>query len=312
MAVAAALRQRCPGPVRVALGMRYGNPSITSALAELRDAGARRLLVLPLYPQYSAATVASTFDAVAAELVALALAAGLAVDHPLSRRSRLSGRAGRQHPHRPRRTIRRTIAVLFHGLPKRNLLAGDPTTASAKTARLVAERLGLVKDQWAVAFQSRFGRAEWLQPTPASCWPLGEGGIKRVDVICPGFAADCLETLEEIARRNRAVFLAAGGEHYRYIRRPERCSSPHRHADPTDRPARPAGRNSIPTNWSPPPPNGSPGRPVPWPWARRFNPSRQRSATVAIPDAPSRGRFMGPAFRRFRPPLDRTPSILTR
>jgi ferrochelatase len=219
VAVATALRQRCPGPVRVALGMRYGNPSITSALAELRDAGARRLLVLPLYPQYSATTVASTFDAVAAELRRWRWLPDLRlITHYHDDPAYLDALAASIRTARAEQSGERLL-FSFHGLPKRNLLAGDPYHCEChKTARLVAERLGLQEDQWAVAFQSRFGRAEWLQPYTSellAAW--ARAGIKRVDVICPGFAADCLETLEEIALENRAVFLAAGGKHYRYI-----------------------------------------------------------------------------------------------
>lgn len=219
VALAATLTERCPGSIRVALGMRYGNPSIAAALAELRAAGAQRLLVLPLYPQYSAATTASTFDAVATELrtwrwlpelrfvaqyhddpgYLAALAAHMSAD-----RAELPGER---------------LLFSFHGLPKRNLLAGDPYHCQChKTARLVAERLGLAPKQWAVAFQSRFGRAEWLQPyTSVLLADWAKAGVKSVDVVCPGFAADCLETLEEIALENRQTFLDAGGERYRYL-----------------------------------------------------------------------------------------------
>ncbi len=219
VAVAAALRQRCLGPVQVALGMRYGNPSIASALAELRDAGARRLLILPLYPQYSAATVASTFDTVAAELRRWRWLPDLRlISHYHDDPAYLDALAASIRTARAEQSGERLL-FSFHGLPKRNLLAGDPYHCEChKTARLVAERLGLQEDQWAVAFQSRFGRAEWLQPYTSellAAW--ARAGVKRADVVCPGFAADCLETLEEIALENREVFLAAGGEHYRYI-----------------------------------------------------------------------------------------------
>lgn len=218
-ALAAELARRYPGPVRVALGMRYGNPSIAAALAELRDAGARRVLILPLYPQYSAATVASTFDAVAAELRHWRWLPELRLithyhDHPgyLATLAE-SLRAARAE------TPGERLLFSFHGLPKRNLLLGDPYHCQChKTARLVAERMGLRPDQWAVAFQSRFGRAEWLKPyTSALLADWGKAGVKSVDVVCPGFAADCLETLEEIALENRQIFLAAGGEQYRYL-----------------------------------------------------------------------------------------------
>ena len=218
-ALAATLTQRTPGPVRVALGMRYGNPSIAVALAELRAAGAQRLLVLPLYPQYSAATTASTFDAVAAELRTWRWLPELRFimqyhDDP----AYLDALAAQLRAARAEQPGERLL-FSFHGLPKRNLLAGDPYHCQChKTARLVAERLGLASEQWAVAFQSRFGRAEWLQPyTSVLLADWAKAGVKSVDVTCPGFAADCLETLEEIARENRQTFLNAGGERYRYL-----------------------------------------------------------------------------------------------
>lgn len=218
-AVAAALADRHPGPIRVALGMRYGHPSLAAALAELRAAGAQRLLVLPLYPQYSATTVASTFDAVAAELRTWRWLPELRViTHYHDDPGYLDALAASIRTARAERPGERLL-FSFHGLPKRNLLAGDPYHCQClKTARRVAERLELQAEQWTVAFQSRFGRAEWLQPyTGALLAEWAKAGVKSVDVICPGFAADCLETLEEIAIENRQVFLDAGGERYRYI-----------------------------------------------------------------------------------------------
>ncbi|MFO1371589.1 MAG: ferrochelatase [Candidatus Competibacteraceae bacterium] len=218
-AIAAALAERSLGPVQVAVGMRYGNPSIKAALAELQTAGARRLLVLPLYPQYSAATVASTFDAVVAELRRWRWLPELRlVTHYHDDPGYLEALADSIRTVRAAQPGERLL-FSFHGLPKRNLLAGDPYHCQCqKTARLVAERLGLQPAQWAVAFQSRFGRAEWLQPyTSALLAEWAQSGVKSVDVVCPGFAADCLETLEEIAIENRQVFLAGGGVYYRYI-----------------------------------------------------------------------------------------------
>jgi ferrochelatase len=218
-ALAETLTEHCPGPVRVALGMRYGHPSIASALAELRAAGAERLLVLPLYPQYSAATTASTFDAVATELRTwrwLPELRFIAQYHDDS--DYLDALAAHIQADRAEQPGERLL-FSFHGLPKRNLLAGDPYHCQChKTARLVAERLALPPEQWAVAFQSRFGRAEWLQPyTSVLLADWAKAGVKSVDVVCPGFAADCLETLEEIAMENRQTFLDAGGERYRYL-----------------------------------------------------------------------------------------------
>jgi ferrochelatase len=218
-ALAETLAKRCPGPVRVALGMRYGHPSIAAALAELREAGAQRLLVLPLYPQYSAATTASTFDAIAAELRTWRWLPELRFitqyhDDP----AYLDALAAHLRAARAEQPGERLL-FSFHGLPQRNLLAGDPYHCQChKTARLVAERLKLGPEQWGVAFQSRFGRAEWLQPyTSVLLTDWAKAGVKSVDVACPGFAADCLETLEEIALENRQTFLNAGGERYRYL-----------------------------------------------------------------------------------------------
>lgn len=218
-AVTAALAESCPGPVRVAVGMRYGNPSIASALVELQAAGVRRLLILPLYPQYSAATVASTFDAVAAELRTWRWLPELRfISHYHDDPGYLDALADAIRAARLETPAERLL-FSFHGLPKRNLLAGDPYHCQChQTARLVAERLGLQPEAWAVAFQSRFGRAEWLQPYASTLlaeW--ARTGVKRVAVVCPGFAADCLETLEEIAVENRQTFLDAGGERYRYL-----------------------------------------------------------------------------------------------
>ena len=218
-AIAAQLTAHSPGPVRVAVAMRYGQPAIAAGLAELRAAGMQRLLVLPLYPQYAAATTASTFDAVAAELRGWRWLPELRFithyhDDPGYLDALTAGiRAGRSESPGDR------LLFSFHGLPRRTLLAGDPYYCQClKTARRVAERLGLPTDGWAVAFQSRFGRAEWLQPyTSAVLADWARSGIKKVDVVCPGFAADCLETLEEIAIENRQVFLAAGGQQYRYL-----------------------------------------------------------------------------------------------
>jgi len=218
-AVAAILTEQSPGPVRVAVGMRYGNPSIAAGLAELRAAGMQRLLVLPLYPQYAAATTASTFDAVAAELRGwrwlpeLRLITHYHDDPGYLDALTASIRTARGDQPGDR------LLFSFHGLPQRTLLAGDPYHCQClKTARQVAERLGLPTDGWAVAFQSRFGRAEWLQPyTSVVLADWARSGIKKVDVVCPGFAADCLETLEEIAIENQQVFLAAGGKEYRYL-----------------------------------------------------------------------------------------------
>jgi ferrochelatase len=219
-AVGEELASRCPGPVQVEPAMRYGNPSIASALARLREANARRLLVVPLYPQYSAATTASTFDAVAAELSRWRWLPELRMvnhyhDHPGYIEALVeSVRQFWAEHERPDRLL-----LSFHGLPKKYFLAGDPYYCECqKTARLLADELGLAENQWAVSFQSRFGPTEWLQPyTDKLLQQWAGAGVGNVHVICPGFSADCLETLEEISMQNRGLFLEAGGKSFSYI-----------------------------------------------------------------------------------------------
>ncbi len=213
-------QERHPHRVAVALGMRYGQPSIEQALNELRSAGAdERIITLPLYPHYSGATVASTFDRITEVLRRRRRVPAFRFidhyhDHPPWIDALADSIRNRWREGKPDRLL-----FSFHGLPRRYLDAGDPYHCECqKTARLVAERLGLDADTWQVAFQSRVGRGEWLRPwTDEVLQRWGQEGIDRVDVICPGFAADCLETLEEIALRERDSFLAHGGGELRYI-----------------------------------------------------------------------------------------------
>jgi len=204
----------------VAVGMRYGQPSIGSALQELHQTGVRKLLVLPLYPQYSATTTASTFDALAQAfrvtrwLPDLRFVSGYYdvesyVDALVE--SIEDSWRDRERPER--------LLFSFHGIPKSYFLAGDPYHCQClKTARLVAEKLELATEFWSVSFQSRLGRTEWLRPyTDQTLEAWAHDGVKRIDVICPGFSADCLETLEEIDQDNRQRFLGAGGDEFHYI-----------------------------------------------------------------------------------------------
>ena len=207
-------------PVLVRHAMRYGRPSIASALDALRASGAERVLVLPLYPQYAAATTASVVDAVAAWTVRHRNLPELRfVKHYHDDAGYIGALARRVSDHwmthgRPDRLV-----LSFHGLPKRSLTLGDPYHCEClKTGRLLAERLKLREDSVVVTFQSRFGKAEWLKPyTAPTLVELARQGVGRVDVFCPGFAADCLETLEEIDQEARAAFLAAGGKEFGYI-----------------------------------------------------------------------------------------------
>lgn len=215
-----ALETRFRGPVQVATGMRYGNPSIAEGLRRLRDAGARRVLVFPLYPQYSGPTVGSTFDAVADALKRWRWVPELRmIGHYHDDPAYIQALADRIRRHWDEHGRGECLFFSFHGLPKSYFLAGDPYYCQCwKTARLTAEQLGLTDSQWRVTFQSRFGPQEWLQPyTDQTLRESAQSGLKSVDIVCPGFAADCLETLEEIAQLNRDVFLGAGGERYHYI-----------------------------------------------------------------------------------------------
>lgn len=219
-AVEKALRAQTGTLVHVALGMRYGNPSLKAALRELAEKGCRRILVLPLYPQYAAVTSGSTFDGVAAELRAWRWVPELRIlqhyhDEPgyvraLAATVREAWADGSQPD---------KLLFSFHGIPQRYFEAGDPYFCHCqKTARLVAQELGLSRDRYEVSFQSLFGKEEWLKPyTDKTMQAMARAGVRSLDVVCPGFAADCLETIEEIDEQNREIFLHAGGERYRYI-----------------------------------------------------------------------------------------------
>ncbi|MFO8151820.1 ferrochelatase [Thioalkalivibrio sp.] len=214
------LARLASGPIPVAVGMRYGNPSIPDALNELRQQGVRKLVVLPLYPQFSASTTASTLDAVSGELRAWRWTPHL---HFISGYERepgyINALAASVQEHWEQNGRAERLIMSFHGVPKRYLLAGDPYHCLCHaTGFQLAQTLGLEQGQWQVTFQSRFGRAEWLRPyTDETLKSLPDQGVKSVDVICPGFSADCLETIEEIGDENREIFLEAGGQHFSYI-----------------------------------------------------------------------------------------------
>ncbi len=206
--------------VTVAWAMRYGQPSIAAALDRLRDEGVRRIVVLPLYPQYAGSTTGSTKDAVAAwqrrnsgapEIVEIADYH----DHP----GYIGALAQSVRDHWRKNGRPDRLVMSFHGIPKRAVERGDPyETQCSRSASLLARALNLAEGEWQLTFQSRFGAAEWLKPyTQPTLEALAREGAKVVDVICPGFAADCLETLEEIDMECRAAFLAAGGREFRYI-----------------------------------------------------------------------------------------------
>ncbi len=208
------------GPVEVALGMRYGNPSIPDALKELKNKGVRRLLVLPLYPQYSATTTASTFDEVTNELQKWRWIPEMRfVNNYYKDEAYINALATSIKNHWKKFGQPQKLLVSFHGIPKRYLLNGDPYFCECHgTARLVALALDLTDEEYMVTFQSIFGREEWLKPyTSEVLKSLPQHDIKDIQIICPGFSADCLETLEEIEEENKEYFTKAGGEKFSYI-----------------------------------------------------------------------------------------------
>ncbi len=204
----------------VEYAMRYGNPSIASVLAKLKAQNCQRILLLPMYPQYAASAVATVYDAVFGELQQMRNAPALRTikhfhDHPGYIKATAQNIRDYWTVHgRPDKLV-----MSFHGLPQFSLDKGDPYHCECqKSGRLIAEALSLDRDQYLVTFQSRFGRAEWLKPyTAATLQELGKQKTKRVDVVCPGFVADCLETLEEINMEVREDFIHAGGGEYHYI-----------------------------------------------------------------------------------------------
>ncbi len=206
--------------VQVRWAMRYGNPGIAAELDTLRAAGAERILVFNAYPQYCAATVGSNVDEVGRWLQRQRRMPELRfITHYHDDEAHLRALAASVRAHWQREGRGEMLVMSFHGMPERTLKLGDPYFCECqKTARLLAERLGLGPESWRISFQSRFGRAKWLGPsTEAVLKELGGQRRQAIDVICPGFAADCLETLEEIAMEGAETFRHAGGGQLRYI-----------------------------------------------------------------------------------------------
>ena len=217
--LAAALQSQLP-EFDVRLAMRYGSPSIATVLRELQTHGLERLLVLPLYPQYSATTVASVHDAVFAELAGWRKTPELRLINDYHQNSDwLDALEASVENHWDMHGRGDKLLISFHGIPKRFAAAGDPYPQQCEAgARLLAERLGLADGDWQLAYQSRFGREPWLQPyIDQTLLALAAQGVKTVDVVCPGFAVDCLETLEEIAVQDAEIFRRGGGDKLHYV-----------------------------------------------------------------------------------------------
>jgi ferrochelatase len=214
------LGQSGRGSIVIEWAMRYGEPSVARALDRLKSAGCSRILIVPLYPQYSVSTTASAMDAVGEWARRNPQAAEIRTIESFHAAPRyIAALAASINAHwmdygRPEKLV-----MSFHGLPKVSIERGDPYYGQClESGRLLAAELGLAESDYAITFQSRFGPAEWLQPyTQATLESLARDGVRRVDVICPGFVSDCLETLEEIAMECKEAFLAAGGTEFRYI-----------------------------------------------------------------------------------------------
>ncbi len=214
------LRNTVNNKLVVEYAMNIGNPSVTSVLNKMKSAGCDRILVIPLFPQYAASSTAAAMDAVFAALNHMRNMPAIRTvkqyhDHPgyIAALAQNIREYWEQHG-QPDKLI-----ISFHGVPRKNLDKGDPYFCFCqKTGRLLAEALNLEQSQYQVCFQSRFGRAQWLQPyTAETLENLGKNQTRRVDIVCPGFVSDCLETLEEIAIEGKKIFIEAGGKEYHYI-----------------------------------------------------------------------------------------------
>lgn len=214
------LGQKIKSPFAVELGMSYGNPSMQSAIEKLKAQHCNKILVFPLYPQYAASSTAASLDAVWKTLLKMRNVPAIRTikhyhDHPAYIQAlAVSINKFWQINGKPEKLI-----MSFHGVPKFHLMKGDLYHCEChKTGRLLAEALGLEQEQYQITFQSRFGKQEWLKPYLASTLEaLGKQKVKRIDVVCPGFSSDCLETLEEIAMEGKHIFQSSGGGAYHYI-----------------------------------------------------------------------------------------------
>lgn len=214
------LAQRVLAPSAIELGMLYANPSVPAALAKLRAAGAQRILVLPLFPQYCGASTGAVFDQVAAELSRLRWVPELRfISEYHEQPGYIDALRASIVEHWQQHGRTDHLLMSFHGIPEAYFRKGDPYFCKCqKTARLLADELNLPNDAWTMAFQSKYGPGKWLKPyTDQTLEDMPRRGIRSVTVVCPGFAADCLETLEEIDIENRERFLEAGGTVFQYV-----------------------------------------------------------------------------------------------
>lgn len=214
------LGERTQAPFVVDYAMSYGNPSIPSVMQKLKAQNCTRILVVPMYPQYAASSTATVFDRVfAAAQTMRNMPALRTIKHFHDDAGYIKALAAKVNDYWMKNGRPEKLVMSFHGVPQYTLDKGDPYHCEChKTGRLLAQQLGLQQDQYVVSFQSRFGKAEWIKPyTTATLLELGKQKTKRVDVVCPGFTADCLETLEEIAQEGKEDFLHAGGGEYHYI-----------------------------------------------------------------------------------------------
>ena len=214
------LKSQTGKDVPVALAMTYGSPSVEQAAAELRQAGVEKILFLPMYPQYSSSTTAAVYDRVSSSLKACPHLPEMRwIRDYHDEQAYIASLANSVKEHWAEHGKAEKLMMSFHGVPKRYTLKGDPYEFHCHTtAKLLAQALELADDEWICSFQSRFGREEWLKPyTDETLKTWAQDGVKSVDIICPAFAADCLETLEEIQVENRDYFIEAGGKEYRYI-----------------------------------------------------------------------------------------------
>ena len=214
------LGERTKAPFVVDYAMRYGNPSIPSVLRKLKEQNCQRILVVPMYPQYAASSTGTAFDGVYREMLKIRNTPGLRTIRNFHDHSGyIKALANNINDYWMKNGRPEKLVMSFHGLPQFSLDKGDPYHCEChKTGRMLAQELGLKSGQYFLSFQSRFGKAEWLKPyTTTTLKELGKKKTQRVDVVCPGFVADCLETLEEIAMEGKEDFLQAGGGEYHYI-----------------------------------------------------------------------------------------------